>query len=560
MMKNLKIRTKLIGLASVFIGALMITSLMAAFLMYEINKGTTVVSANWLPSVIIAEELNTATSDFRIAEASHVISQDESTMLKHEASLNQVKGEISTMFLEYQTDLITNATDSALLEKAQTLWTQYLASHDIMIEYSRDNDTVSAMNLMENETEVIFEEVSAVFLELVEFNKAGADQASLDGDEIYSSSLIAIGFVLLVSVSIGIICAGFIIYSIITPVREIENAATEILQGNLSTEILYHSQDELGNLSESMRNLCSMFQEMILDLSGLLGTMANGNFKVKSEKKSLYVGDFASLLEMTDKISDELSMTLSHINEASHQVTIGANQVSSGAQILAKGSAEQTDSIEELSLKLQSVEEKTRNNTENALKAKRESDKSKENILNSREKMNSMIETMEEINTHSIKISDIIKVIEDISFQTNILALNAAIEAARAGTAGKGFAVVADEVRNLAAKSAESANNTAVLVKETLDSVNAGTKIADETGKAIAEVVERVEKVTLLVEEIYTASEEQKESVIEITSEMENITSVIHSNSASTEESAATSEELSGQSEVLKDLVGKFQY
>lgn len=559
-MKNLKISGKLVLLSAVFITALVIICLLSLSLMRKINEGTTIVSANWLPSVIIAEELNTSTSDFRIAEASHVISQDLPTMEKHETTLNTVKIQISDMFTEYQTELITNETDKALLEEALALWTEYLAIHDDMISHSHDNDTDSAMLIMENESEAIFEEVSAVFLDLVEFNKNGADQASLDGDEIYSGSIVMLLVILLVSVSIGCVCAGFIIFRIITPVKEIENAASQILKGELSTEISYHSKDELGNLSESMRSLCSMFQEIITDVCHILENMADGDFTVKTTNPKLYVGDFAPLRQLTDKISDDLSVTLAHVNEAAEQLRVGTNQIASGSQLLAKGSAEQSVSVEELSKRIQIVEENIINNTENSQLASEESEKSKADILTSSEKIENMIETMNEIDSCSIKIKDIIKIIEDIAFQTNILALNAAVEAARAGAAGKGFAVVADEVRNLAAKSSESATSTSKLVGETLVAVSAGTKIADETGKAMKEVVQGVEKVTLLVEKIHQASEEQKNSVSEITSEVNNITGVIHTNSSGMEESAATCEELSGQSDELKNLIGGFKY
>lgn len=559
-MKNLKISVKLITLSAVFITALMITCMLSLYLMYTINQGTTIVSANWLPSVIIAEELNTSTSDFRIAEASHVISQDSASMQKHETSLLTIKTEISDMFTDYQTNLITNTTDESLIEEALELWTQYLSVHDKMITYSHDNDTTSAMDLMENESELLFEEVSAVFSELVQFNKEGADQASLDGDEIYSHSMVMLIVIFLVSVSVGCLCAGYIIFGIITPVKEIEAAAAEMLNGDLSTHLTYESNDELGNLSKSMRNLCGMFQEIITDICSLLEGMADGDFTVKSEKTKLYNGDFAPLLTLTDKISEDLSGTLSHVNQATEQLQVGANQVASGSQLLARGSAEQSASVQELSNRLQLVEEKTINNTENALLAKKESEKSKEDILTSSKKIDDMIETMGEIEVNSNKIKDITEIIEDIAFQTNILALNAAIEAARAGSAGKGFAVVADEVRNLAAKSSESATSTTKLVTETMASVTAGTKIADETGKAINEVVQGVESVTQLVEQIYQASEEQKESVQEITTEVNTITGTIHSNSSAMEESAATSEQLSGQSDELKNLVGRFRY
>lgn len=559
-MKDWKIKYKLYSLCAMLMVALAFTGILSVMLMKEVNEGTTIVSANWLPSVIIAEELNTATSDFRIAEASHVISQDNTTMLKHEQTIERVKTEINSMFTEYYTVLLTNATDKALIENAISLWEQYLAVHNEMITYSKNNDTTSAMAIMEGQSETLFNQVSSVFLQLVEFNKDGADQASLDGDDLYDSTrFIIIGILIFVIVT-GSLFSNYIIKMIVNPMHEIENVASQMSKGVLSNAIHYESKDELGNLTNSMRDLCVMFQGMIGDLSYLLTNMADGNFTVKSQKPELYVGEFAPLITLTNHISEQLSHTLYQINEASNQVSIGSSQLANTAQMLAEGAMSQANSIGQLSQSLFDIEEQTKQNADNASLARKESEKSRVEIYNSSEKMKNMIASMNDISQKSSQIDKIIKVIDDIAFQTNILALNAAVEAARAGASGKGFAVVAGEVRNLAEKSAESAKNTAKLIDETILAVNTGTEIADETGKAIEDVVEIVQNVTDLVGKISVSSEEQKESMTQITDDVASISNVVNSNSASTEETAATSEELNVQSSLLKSLVGKFHY
>ena len=205
------------------------------------------------------------------------------------------------------------------------------------------------------------------------------------------------------------------------------------------------------------------------------------------------------------------------------------------------------------------ISDKIKSTAEQSLEANKLSLSSVEAVELSNQKMEEMSMAMKEITEKSNEIGKIIKTIDDIAFQTNILSLNAAIEAARAGAAGKGFAVVADEVGNLAQKSAKAAQNTSDLIEETMDAVSRGARITEETAASMDLVKTKAEGITNIISKISDASEDEARGIVQLSSGLDQISSVVQSNTATAEQSAAASEELSGQANVLQDLVSKFQ-
>ena len=343
---------------------------------------------------------------------------------------------------------------------------------------------------------------------------------------------------------------------ITAPITEIELAAKQMAVGDYDVVVTHQSEDELGVLADSIRTMSSFTKDIIEDASRGLEKLSEGYFDLHRDRE--YPGVFKPIEDSILNIAVSLSHTLGNIKGSAEQVNAGAEQVSASAQTLAEGASEQASSIEELSAAITEISDKIQKNAENAQKVNNITSSVGSELENTNQKMQKMMVSINDISDKSVEIHKIIKVIEDIAFQTNILALNAAVEAARAGEAGKGFAVVADEVRNLAGKSAEAAKDTTMLIEDTVRSVNDGTSIAKETAEAIEQVAENAEQVISAVEEITNASQAQASTIAQITNGVNQISSVVQANSATAEESAAASEELSSQSSILQEEIAKF--
>ncbi len=365
-------------------------------------------------------------------------------------------------------------------------------------------------------------------------------------------------FILVIGVIFAIIIGLLIRKSILVPVKEIENVAKEMSMGNLGSQLNYQSKDELGVMAESLRQALSMLKMYIDDIAYAMGEFANNSFVLTKPKES-FVGDFQVIEASINKVTRNMTDTLSQIRIAADQVSSGSEQVSFGAQALAQGATEQASSIEELSASINEISNQVKQNARNSSRANDMSGQAADAIQASNHQMELLTTAMNEINVKSSEIRKIIKTIEDIAFQTNILALNAAVEAARAGEAGKGFAVVADEVRNLAGRSADAAKNTTALIEDSVHAINNGVGLTNATAEDMVNAVNLVRETTALIADITEASQEQSGSISQVTLGIDQISSVVQTNSATSQESAAASEELSGQASLLKELVGKFR-
>ena len=315
-------------------------------------------------------------------------------------------------------------------------------------------------------------------------------------------------------------------------------------------------EDEIGEMTDSFNTAIGLLKQYVLELSRVLGEMADGNFNVSADVD--FRGEFLKLSDAIETITTSLSNTLGNIHESSNQVSLGASQMAESAQALAEGATDQAASVQELTATIQDVTEAVVHSSEKAIQSHKDAEAFRQDAEESNENIQLLNQAMERINETSREIANIISAIEDIASQTNLLSLNASIEAARAGEAGKGFAVVADQIGKLASDSAASAVDTKNLIENSLLEIEKGNEIVSKATVAIESVIKGITSLAASTNEISELSETQADAMKQLEAGIEQISEVIQNNSAAAEQSSATSEELSAQSEALEQLVGQF--
>lgn len=374
--------------------------------------------------------------------------------------------------------------------------------------------------------------------------------------EIYAIVALYIGiFVLFLVLDTAVLF--IIIKKKLNPLKELKSASDAMLNGQLSYACKYRVPDEIGDTCTATEEALKKILGYVNDIDEKLHNMAQGRFNNTMELD--YIGDFANIKSSMETIQDSLHGTLIRISEVAGEVAGGSDQLSSAAMELSNGASKQSEAVDVLANALNSVAQTAKDTAENAGNAADIVTEMGKNVSECSSSMEQLIEAMHHIDSTSEEIKKINKTVEDIAFQTNILALNAAIEASRAGAAGKGFAVVADEVRNLASKSAEAASITTKLIIESSEAVGKGTELTKATASSLGTIVDGVNSTVDMVHKIVSNSSEGEQALRQITSEMDAISAVVQSNTATAEESAASSAALREQAAELKKMTDGFE-
>lgn len=504
----------------------------------------------------IADTMQNVLSVQSLGNAIALNTKDPAEMDKLSQSLTQCNNEYKKLHDKLMQTVFTDEYRTRLTNARKLYESSYepAVSKSISLAKSGDADGANAALASADELgDKILSEYSA-FKTTRTQNANTTYQAERTADY---ASLVAMIIVTILAILAIVLFCRIVMVSINRPMEELEKCADGLQAGDLTVRSNYQSQDELGVVSTALNQSFASLQKVILEVQTVLNGITSG--KLNQERVREFHGDFHEISDSLNRIIDSFNEVFSSILKSANQVDSGSSEVSNGAESLAQGATEQASAVQELSSTIDEVSVRVHKNSDSIAAIASEMYKTADMAKTGETQMGNMLDAMNQISASAEEIGKIIGVINNIAFQTNILAINASVEAAHAGQAGKGFAVVADEVRNLANKSSDAAKQTASLIENSNTQVQKGLSLASDTAHALNDITAHIQKISDGAHNIETASNEQAQSIAQITTGIDQVSAVIQTNSATAEQSAAASAELSKESSNLKKRVNWIQ-
>jgi methyl-accepting chemotaxis protein len=491
-----------------------------------------------------------------------VISYKSTTEINSEKKEYQTKKQLFDTYLsEVEKSMVTKEGKESyanIVSKLDDYWNM----SDSILKIASTSDPAACENAQKQEYEVLgpkYDELYNDMKELMDLNVNMGD----DLEDILFVIKIVLGVLVLVIIGGSIMTSkrigAKIADQIEKPVADLAERLKKFAQGDLDSPFPeQNNEDEIAFMNDVAKEMAANLNLIISDLSRLMSLMADGNFAISTEIEDKYVGKFVELLESIRNMNRKMDSTLRHVEESAEQVTAGSENLAQSAQDLAEGATEQAGAVEQLQATMSTITEQVADTVNNLNDTSRKAESYAKSADSSKTDMRELMEAMQRISETSKKIENIISDIESIASQTNLLSLNAAIEAARAGEAGKGFAVVAEQIRMLADESAKSAVDTRTLIEGALNEIEEGNQVAQKAADSMETVVQGINDISDTSKMLSENSNQQIAALREAEKGIEQISEVVQSNSAASEECSATSEELSAQAEAMNELTAQF--
>lgn len=515
--------------------------------METVNNQSTLISQNWLPSVETTSMLNTATSDFRLAQCKHLGTTDPATMNEAEQDMVALSKHIEKLRRTYE-PLISSTEEKALYEQFSKEWAKYIKDHEEFLTLSRNNQNDEANKILYGDSLKQFNAASEHLIKLVELNASGAHDASETGDIIYAHQRqIAIaGIVILLGLA-GL-CTFLLSRSVATPISGITHYMGILSGGDLSQDVPFKERkDEIGMMASSLQ----IFKDGLVE-ADKLRAKADAERLEKEARQNRINQATARFEQSMSSIVKVVAAASTELQASAHTLAAAADETSLQSSAVSAASTETSANIQTVAA---STEELSSSISEITQQVSRSSSVANDAV----EKSRLAIQSIDKLLESAQKIGEVTSVIADISGQTNLLALNATIEAARAGDAGKGFAVVANEVKGLAANSAQSADQISVQISQIQEdtkiaamAVHDITKIIDQISETSSSIAAAIEEQAAATSEITRNVNEASNASVEVDRNIAGVSQSTASTGAAASQLSGAAAELSKQAEILK--------
>ncbi len=525
-------------LAGAFAFLLLITGILGVFgiaNMSNINDKSTELSVNWMPSIDAIHRINTATSDLRIAQYTHVVSTDPAVMRETEGQIDTILSDLGTQRARYE-KLISSDEERQIYQTFAGKFARYQKAGDRFLALSRANQNAEAAAMLAD-SKSLYDDYSGDLLKLVKMNIDGGEKASADGDVAYADARNLFVVLLTAAMIAGIAAAIWISLTISRGLKKVSVAVDAVAIGDLDKDVVVTSNDEIKDLVDTVNRMTANLRQT----AALAETIAQGDLTVQHTALS----DEDKLGHALIAMVERLRLVVADTTAAIGNVAAGSQELSSSSEQVSQGATEQAAAAEQASASMEEMAANIKQNADNAAQTEKIARQSAQDADVSGQAVNKAVGAMQ-------MIAEKIGIVQEIARQTDLLALNAAVEAARAGEHGRGFAVVASEVRKLAERSQGAAAEISAVSSDTV-------KAAAEAGEMLGKLVPDIRRTAELVSEISAACREQDIGTAQINEAIQQLDQVTQQNASASEQISSTSEELASQAEELQQTIAFFR-